>query len=236
MGDVDAAGLLHGLGPWRRKLVGWQINRGPENAADYVSAAQLRDKFFRPDIVDRAIVLASAKAAVREARTPAFTLADLNRRQPPKFTILSPGNRDSTSASPVAVSLNIEANEDPISAFDVTVNGRQVTQREARGLVRLDKGARSESLSVPLEAGENRIRIVAKNAVGQTAAELLLNLAAAQGALDRKGKLYLVAAGVDDYSKLGVQNLAFAGADASALHETLLAKAQPLYSEIKVCC
>src|SRR5262249_2103723 len=41
------------------KIVGWQINRGVDRDADYVTAHQLRDHFYRPDIVERAIVLAS---------------------------------------------------------------------------------------------------------------------------------------------------------------------------------
>ncbi len=53
--------------PGADKIVGWQINKGPEQAADYVGAEQLRQHLHRPDIVERAIILASAEQAVREA-------------------------------------------------------------------------------------------------------------------------------------------------------------------------
>ena len=53
--------------PGADKIVGWQINKGPENAADYVGADQLRTHLNRPDIVEKAIILASAEQAVREA-------------------------------------------------------------------------------------------------------------------------------------------------------------------------
>ncbi len=131
------------------------------------------------------------------------------------------------------MALKIDANDDAVSGFDVTVNGRQVTQRAVRGLDDAPAGGFSRSLDVPLEAGENRIRIVAKNAVGQTAEELLLTLSA-EGALNKNGKLYLVAAGVDAYPKLGDRAaLAYAGADATALHDTLTARARPLFTDIK---
>src|SRR5262249_62085945 len=49
--------------PNGERIVGWQINQGSDSAAEYVSAAQARDPFYRPDIVERAIVLASANTA-----------------------------------------------------------------------------------------------------------------------------------------------------------------------------
>jgi hypothetical protein len=44
----------------------------------------------RPDIVEKAIILASAEQAVREAPGTTFKLADLLARPVPRFTIISP--------------------------------------------------------------------------------------------------------------------------------------------------
>jgi hypothetical protein len=74
-------------------IVGWQINKGPDQAAEYVSAAQLRDHFYRPDIVERAVILASAVAAVEQARGKDFSIADLLTRKPPAFEITSPADK-----------------------------------------------------------------------------------------------------------------------------------------------
>ncbi len=71
-------------------IIGWQINKGPEQAADYVGAEQLRQHLNRPDIVERAIILASAEQAVREAPGTTFKLADLLARPVPRFRIVSP--------------------------------------------------------------------------------------------------------------------------------------------------
>jgi WD40 repeat protein len=76
--------------PGADKMVGWQINKGPENAADYVGADQLRDHLNRPDIIDKAIILASAEQAVREAAGTSFKLADLLTKPVPRFRIVSP--------------------------------------------------------------------------------------------------------------------------------------------------
>ena len=76
--------------PGADKIVGWQINKGPEQTADYVGADQLRQHLNRPDIVEKAIILASAEQAVREAPGTTFKLADLLARPVPKFRIVSP--------------------------------------------------------------------------------------------------------------------------------------------------
>ena len=67
--------------PGADKIVGWQINKGPDQAADYVGAEQLRQHLNRPDIVEKAIILASAEQAVREAPGTTFKLADLLARR-----------------------------------------------------------------------------------------------------------------------------------------------------------
>ena len=51
MGDVDAGRLLHRLARRRDSIVGWQINQGPDKAARYITAGQLRKALHRPDLV-----------------------------------------------------------------------------------------------------------------------------------------------------------------------------------------
>ncbi len=60
-------------------ILGWQVNRGFDHAADYVQAEKLKEQLYRPDIVQRAIVLISAEQAVREAGATS-TLGDLLSR------------------------------------------------------------------------------------------------------------------------------------------------------------
>ena len=79
--------------PGADKIVGWQINKGPDQAADYVGADQLRQHLNRPDIVEKAIILASADQAVREAPGTSFKLVDLLARPVPRFRIVSPSSR-----------------------------------------------------------------------------------------------------------------------------------------------
>ncbi len=42
--------------PGGRKFIGYHINRGPENAAEYITADQLYDWYYRPDLVAKRIM------------------------------------------------------------------------------------------------------------------------------------------------------------------------------------
>lgn len=61
-------------------MLGWQINKGADRAAEYVRAVQFRERLNRPDIVARAISLASATQAVRETAGATESLVDVLAR------------------------------------------------------------------------------------------------------------------------------------------------------------
>jgi len=59
------------------KMVGWQINRGVDKAADYVKAAQLAKQLNRPDIVADTVRLGSVNQALEKAGLTDFSLEQL---------------------------------------------------------------------------------------------------------------------------------------------------------------
>jgi WD40 repeat protein len=187
--------------PGADKIVGWQINKGPENAADYVGADQLRDHLNRPDIIDRAIILASAAQAVREAPGTSFKLADLLNKPLPRFRIVSPAPDSTQRGGRAQIKIAIEAVPDPVKSIRVQVNGRQVwelTQWIGSG----GSGAGEQDLDAPLSKGRNDIRITLTNTVGDKTETLVLNHEG-DGDLDKRGTLYILAIGVDKYPGLG---------------------------------
>jgi WD40 repeat protein len=223
-------------------MIGWQINKGSDQAADYVTANQLRTHFYRPDIVQRAIFLASATTAVAQARSADLSLSDLLKRRPPAFDIISPQHGAHASATPVELQLKLELNDDPIQAIEVLVNGRQATTPTLRNATaRLASlGVLERRIEVPLEQGENNIRIVARNQVGQTSRDFIL-FHDRPGILDARGRLYVLAIGVDKYPHLpaicgdGRQNcdLRYAAEDARAFRDVLVKQMGPLHKEVR---
>jgi len=224
--------------PGADKIVGWQINKGPDKEADYVGADQLRVHLNRPDIVDKAIILASAEQAVRESPGTSFRLTDLLAMPVPRFRIVSPApttHRDGR----VQIKITIEAVPDPIWAMRVQVNGRQVSEITARtGSGGIQPG--EHDLDVPLGKGRNEVRITLANAIGDKTETLLLNHQAG-GDLDKRGTLHILAIGVERYPGLGNTcgsdgtkscDPRFTGADARKLADAAAARLRPMHSKM----
>ncbi len=187
--------------PGADKIVGWQINKGPDEAADYVGAEQLRQHLNRPDIVERAIVLASAEDAVREAPGTSFKLGDLLARPVPRFRIVAPAAGAAQRGGHASVKVDIEATPDPVRLIRVHVNGRQV-EEQTPDVGSGGFGAGERLLQVPLAKGRNEVRIALTNAIGEKAETLAL-VHDGEGGLDQRGTLHILAIGVNDYKGLG---------------------------------
>ena len=115
--------------PAGARLIGWQINHGPEHEAEYVAAAQLRQHLNRPDIVARAIQLASAEEAVRQARGADFKIADLLAKPVPRLRILSPEAGATLKGGRAQVTVELEPTPDPVKLIRIQVNGRQIAKK-----------------------------------------------------------------------------------------------------------
>ena len=209
------------------RIVGWQINKGQDQAAEYVTANQLRYKFYRPDIVDRAIILGDAARAVEEmnaAGASGFKLSDLAERLPPKLAVLSPRGGSQTSNGRAVIELSLaEAAGDPVNRFDIFVNDIKVTPAAKRSVGMV-------GFEVPLAEGSNRVRVVAHSATNLLGEAVVDIAQRGEGALDKRDTLFILAVGADKYPNLpkacGPQgnaacDLAFAGADAKAFAETI---------------
>jgi WD40 repeat protein len=222
--------------PGADKIVGWQINKGPDQAAEYVGAEQLRQHLHRPDIVERAIVLASADEAVREAPGTSFKLADLLARPVPRFKITSPDAGSIQRGGRALVKIAIEATPDPVRTIRAQVNGRQVqdlTPPVGSG----GFGAGEHLLDVPLAKGRNEVRITLTNAIGEKAETLVLSHGE-DGDLDKRGTLHIVAIGVNEYKGLAQAcgsagcDLRYSVADARRLADVIEKRLGPSHSRI----
>ena len=84
----------YAAGPGGEDLVGWQVDNGPDRAADFFPASRFRDRFYRPEVVSlvlktldetEAVRQAEAATAQHEAPTPeAPGRAAVAQPEPPK--------------------------------------------------------------------------------------------------------------------------------------------------------
>ena len=226
--------------PAGAEMIGWQINHGPEHEAEYVTAAQLRRSLNRPDVVVKAIQLASAEEAVKQSPGTNFRLARLLAKPVPRFRIVSPAANATLAAGSAQLELALEETPDPVNLIRLYVNGVQVDARqpeEGQG-----PGFKPGLLTfkVPLAKGRNLIRAVAVNETGETSAEVAVDTQS-EGALDKRGTLHILAIGVDKYPGLGMAcreldgitprgcDLSAAVSDATAFAKAMAARLGPLH-------
>ncbi len=213
--------------PAGARLIGWQINHGPEHEAEYVAAAQLREHLNRPDIVARAIQLASAAEAVRQAHGADFKVADLLAKPVPRLRILSPEADAALKNGRAQVTVELEPTPDPVKLIRIQVNGVQVPLPEHSELYKPG----SYAFDIPLAKGANKIAIAATNDTGETMASVSV-AHDGDGDLDKRGALYILAIGVDKYPNLPGNDLRYAGADAKAFAEAMEKRAGALHQRV----
>src|SRR5262249_26829518 len=153
---------------------------------------QFRRTLHRPDIVERAIILASADAAVKEAYPNGFDLATLLKDRPPRLAIVSPSAGTWASGGYIPVTVRLDSAQ-PIREVDIYVGG----QKTAASLVSSDTttGGLTNTYKVPLLEGANQISVVASNNSGSSSVtgNSVLVWHRGEGALDRRDALRIVA-------------------------------------------
>ncbi len=189
--------------PAGARLIGWQINHGPEHEAEYVTAAQLRKALNRPDIVVKAIQLASAGEAVKQSPGTNIKLGDLLAKPVPRFRIVSPAPNGTLAGGSAQLELALEETPDPVNLIRLYVNGTQVDARQPEEGEGPGFKPGPLTFTVPLAKGSNLIRAVAVNGTGETSAEVAVDNQS-EGALDKRGTLRILAIGVDKYPGLGM--------------------------------
>lgn len=219
--------------PGGGRLVGWQINKGADSAADYVTGAQYRNTLNRRDIVERAIILASATAAAAEL-APGFDLKDVVASLPPEIAIATPDQNAEAYNGRITVTAFVKPGVLALKGVEITVNGSKVRSTPAAIPADHPQPGPRETVyayEIPLFNGWNDIELKARNAAGESRPASLRVHHQGEGALDKREVLRVVAIGVDDYDGLsntcgqdGQQscNLSFAGKDAKLFADTVV--------------
>ena len=131
-----------------------------------MTAAQLRRKLNRPDIVAHAIALASAEQAVREAFGNApFRIADAVMQPVPKLQIKPGAQGAAVKAGSAAIAITLEAAPSPVKAIRIQVNGRQIEEQLPKTGGGFAPG--DYVFSVPLAKGDNNVAVTAVSEAGE---------------------------------------------------------------------
>ena len=230
-------------------LIGWHVDRGPEQAADFFPASKFHDQFYRPDViqrvlstrdVDQALAQANAERGPQAVQSAPKIEEVINRMQPPKIELVTGGTLGELTLPPGAKDFTvhyrvIRGSGEPVERVLVFVDGRPVD--DAKTEIPASDTA-EVTATTPVPEHDCVLTLMAKNrfAFSESAR---LQLKRAPGDLDNslKPKLYLLAAGVSRYSHNDqLPDLHFADKDAKDFAAAFerQAKAGGLYQSLEV--
>jgi Caspase domain len=218
------------------RYIGWHVNRGVDQAAEYYSAAQFKSQFYRPDVVheylrtrgDLALALKTANEKRGGGVGVASNAAAPNILSiiPPVVFIRSPKPDESAVENGI---LTVEAEAEaapntlPVSSLKVLLNGLQVAAT---------KGVQLE-VQVPLRPGSNTIEVIAANEKAVSAPKTKKVLYTGQPAGAAKPNLIFLALGVAEYARPEF-TLKFAAQDALQMAERFKAQEGGFFNQVKI--
>jgi uncharacterized caspase-like protein len=217
------------------RFVGWHVNEGPDNAARFVTARQLKRHLHSPEIVRRAILTGKPGEAVRELRGKDDELADLLVNKPLDFAF-----RVLNDGVPIDGRIEIEVRIEEQDAVDADEFGIFINDRLVARLDPETDGAARQVVSVPVEAGENRIRINGLNSHGYLTERGGFVMAPDVDEEEKTGTLYVALIGVQDYPLLPDAcngrscDLRFPVADAAEFLNVIARRTAPMFAGMKV--
>jgi WD40 repeat protein len=222
-------------------LIGWHVNRGWEQPADFFPVARFRNQFSRPDIVRMVLQTLDEGEAIKQANAAARRVEQdktLASQLPPVIRAIDFADGQtypfSSDALEIAYELRAPSGR-PVERIEVLVDGRPL---RAIGLA-VGQGPapsrRTDKLSVTgLPRRDIELALIAWS--GEQASEparLKLHWAGARLEDLLKPKLYALVIGVSDYVAANLK-LDYAAKDAVDFSGALQAQEGGMYSKVEV--
>lgn len=227
--------------PGAEDLIGWHVNNGENQVADFFPASRFRDHFYRPDVLTKILETRDETEALRLANQESGRRTQIVAVQqvlPPIVEILSPTSDSVVKSATVKVRYRVRTLADaPVTGIRVRVNGQAVSVERALMLKTGEGDAHELEIVIPEQDSE--IALFAENKNGVSVAAILrmtwAGKKAAAFAEDNlfKPNLYVLAVGVSKY-KNSVYNLELAAKDAADFVAVFQKQKGKLYGDVVV--
>lgn len=208
-------------------LIGWHLDNGANQAADFFPAARFRNNYYRPDVVAKVLNTPNISESLRLAKE------DIKEQLPPVITLLSPEDGSDFSDNNLVLRYSIRRpSNEPVTAIKVLVDGRPI--ENTKGLQRLPPETKSRlQITVPKRNVEVSVIVENKYAASEPAT-VRLHWQGARATVT-KPTLYVLAIGVGKFDNPSIPPLKYAHQDALDLVELLKGqKNKGLYDEIQI--
>ncbi len=223
--------------PGAEELIGWHINRGWEQAADFFPANRFRES-NRPDIVKLVLPALDESAAITRANAENNRNRDdedIRNRLPPVINITSP--TDGATFGQPAININYTVRSPsglPVRRVRALVDGRPI-EVETRGLEGIRGNETSLTLTLPVPPRDAMLSLIAETDQSSSeAAEVQLKWSGGAEPPVAKPKLYAVLVGVSNYKDENIPDLRWAAQDAIDLAAALEAQKGLLYENVEI--
>jgi len=224
--------------PGAEEFIGWHVNNGSDQAADFFPISRFRAVYYRPDVVaniletldeGEAIRLSNEESGRRKAETSVAKIL------PPVVSILSPKDGSETSAKEIEVKFEVRSpSGEPVTNVRVLVDGRPSGKGLGIKEIQKDQGIHVTKVSIPEKDAEISIIAENRNAASEPATVgLRWSKKVKEDEFIIKPKLYVLAIGVSKYEDKNL-TLQFAAKDAKDFAESLLKEKGGLYRDVVV--
>ena len=215
--------------PGGEDLIGWHVNRGVTEAADFFPASRFHDQFYRPDIVSLVLQTSDEGRAIAEAnahRPSVVAAPDISRIQPPVVTIFSPSDDQASPGAPLDLRYSVRSpSGQAVSLVKVLFDGRPEDEARGRDSVALPGiGSTAEvqdTMRVTPPAGTREVALVAETE-SSASAPAVLRLRTGEAPAGAANKLYVLAVGVSSYAQPALK-LGFSAKDAGDFSHVMAA-------------
>lgn len=215
---------FYGCSAGGEELVGWQINKGANQATEFFPIAKFRDTYYRPELIRK--IIAQIESPTID---PGNTATEIARKTPPVVSVLSPENGAVIEASTLIVSYVIQSDA-AVLGIKVLVNGRPISTQ--RGL-KPAKNALTIEVSIP--TGDAQVSIIAENQHGASvpATVQVRGITSQNQPLNDQLRMKILAIGVSKYRDKELK-LEFAAKDATDFTRLLKQQQGKLYGDVSV--
>ena len=203
-------------------LVGWHLNRGPDQAAEFLPLARFAERHDDPQAVFAALGGEASDRPVTDLRQ--------GLQLPPSVQLLGPAPDSRLREASQALKLQAQDRGGGVDELRLYLNDKLVERLPARGLRRVG-GALEAQWQVRLQPGENRLRALAlaSDRTESQAAELRL----VYDAPPPRPSLHVLTVGVNRYRNAAL-NLSFSVPDARGVAALLRQTGAKLFDQVRV--
>ena len=222
--------------PGAEELIGWHVNNGSEEAADFFPISRFRTAYYRPDVVAKILETLDEAESIRLANEESGRKkqeVSIAKILPPVVSILSPKDGSEVSTKEIEVKFAVHSpSGEPVTKVKVLVDGRPIEKDLGTKSAQKEQDIRTLNVTIPEKDIEVSIIAENKYAVSEPATvSLKWSGKVKEDEFKIKPKLYVLAIGVSKYEDKNLV-LQFAAKDAKDFSESFLKQKSGLYRDV----